>query len=228
MEIKEELMGLLTNPFAGLTNNNIPGIQDACGKIAEMLFNNFCIKCDNKTFRLAEIEFYYYKNDESSNNNFNLDWNKETYPRNKDAGEFFFHYSGMDICFQCHFEEKEKNDEFGEFGGILIRSLFDGDRIIAGPLFCANTILNACKNEMPKLVPTDKQECKYNLDLRCGISSDKEQKKDEKLFLCYYVTHVENKKKYWENTSERIAWDKKNGKFKKCIRNYKKERGFKC
>ena len=229
MRISEELRKKLTNPFDGVKNNNIQGIQDRCNEIAEMLFNQHCIKCGNKTFRFAEIEFYYYKNDESNTNNFNLDWNKETYPRNKDAGEFFFHYSGTDICFQCHFEEKEKNDEYGEFGGILIRSLLDGEKIIAGPLFCSNAILNACKAQMPKLESVDDyKQCKYEKDLRCGISSDEKQKKDKMLFLCYYVTHVNNKKLTWNVTSERISWNKKIRKFRKTARNYKNERGWKC
>ena len=231
MEITNELKDMLTNPFDGVNNTNIQDIQKRCKKIAEMLFNKHCIKCGNKTFRFAEIEFYYYKNEESNKNNFNLDWNKETYPRNKDAGEFFFHYSGMDICFQCHFEEKEKNNEYGEFGGILIRSVLDGDKIIAGPLFCVNTILNACKSEMPSLEslrPTDYQQCEYKTDTRCGISSDKQQESGQELYLCYYVTHICNKELNWSNTSERIAWDKKNVRFKKSDRNYKRERDLKC
>ena len=45
------------------------------------------------------------------------------------------------------------NREEVKFGGILIRSIKDGDRIIAGPLKCKDEILNACKNEkMPKLI----------------------------------------------------------------------------
>ena len=51
------------------------------------------------------------------------------------------------------------NKEEVKFGGILIRSIKDGDRIIAGPLNCKDIILNACKNgEMPKLAEaTEKQ-----------------------------------------------------------------------
>ena len=226
MGITEELKKLLTNPFEGLTKVDVTCIQESCEKIAKMLFENYCIKCGNNTFRFAEIEFYYYKKEKTGDCNFDDNWNKETYPRNKNAGELFFHYSGVDICFQCHFEEKEKNDEYGEFGGILIRSLLDGDKIIAGPLFCANTMLNACKQQMPSLKQTDYQQCKYETETRCGISSDKQQERGKELSLCYYVTRVNNKELKWDVTSERISWNKKIGKFIKITRNYKKERNF--
>mgnify|MGYP003500673164 CR=1 FL=1 len=79
-----------------------------------------------------------------------------TYPRNDyKGGELFYHLSGIDICFDSQY-----NEESGRFGGILIRSIKDGDKIIAGPLNCKDEILNACKNgEMPKLIEVSgKQE----------------------------------------------------------------------
>ena len=217
----------LNNPFDGLKPTDVRGIQDRCSKIAKTLFENYCIKCGNKNFRLAEIEFYYYKNEENCDNNYNNTWNRETYPRKKDAKELFFHYSGIDICFQCNYDEKEKSNEYGEFGGILIRSILDGNKILAGPLFCANAMLNACKERMPELLPTDYQQCDFEKDRRCGISSDKTQEKGKELYLCYYVTSVCNKTIQWDETSERIEWNKKKGIFKKQTRNYKKERNFK-
>ena len=47
-------------------------------------------------------------------------------------------------------------------GGILIRSIKDGEKIIAGPLNSKDEILNACKNgKMPKLKKVSgKQEIK--------------------------------------------------------------------
>ena len=83
-------------------------------------------------------------------------WQEVTYPRNDyKGGELFYHLSGIDICFDSQY-----NGKSGKFGGILIRSIKDGDRIIAGPLNCKDEILNACKNgEMPKLIEVSgKQE----------------------------------------------------------------------
>ena len=60
--------------------------------IAEILFNNFAIQNNETKFRLTEIEFYWTSpthKDES------------TYKRkyvNPSAGEWFFHYSGVDIA----------------------------------------------------------------------------------------------------------------------------------
>ena len=222
--IMEKLIKLIENPITGIKKDNVDAYQNKCEEIAKELFFNYGIKCGNKTFRFAEIEFYYYKKDDSGNN-FDAPWNKETYQRSKNAGNLFFHYSGIDICFQCHFDEKEKDDENGEFGGILIRSLLDGKKILAGPSFCANAVLNACEEHMPILVPADNQFCKYEKTLRCGIPSDEKQE-GKKLLLCYYVTHVNNTELEWNKSSERISWDKKKGIFKKTTRNYKKERCF--
>lgn len=219
----KELYDLLKNPFHGLKQNEVADIQNRCFQIAKTLFENYCIVCGDKDYRFAEIEFYYYKKEESGNNNFDKDWNKETYPRNKDAGDLFFHYSGVDICFQCHYDDIEKNNEYGEFGGILIRSLLDGEKILAGPLFCATSMLNACKGNMPTLRQGDCQHCELDSMTRFGISSDKKLEKD-KLFLCYYAMNVNGKKLNWDKTSERIAWNKKSGVFKKQTRNYRKDR----
>lgn len=221
-----ENFDFLKNPFEGLETSNVTGIQNKFEKIAKNLFENYGIKCGDKIFRFAEIELYYYKKEEGSKKNWDDTWNRETYPRNKNAGEIFFHYSGADICFQCHFDERERKNEYGEFGGILIRSLLDGDKIIAGPLFCANTILNTCKNEMPILKSNTSQSYKFEKTIRCGIKSDENQEKGKELFLCYYATSVNDKILLWDKTSERIVWDKKNGEFNNKTRNYKRERKF--
>ena len=145
---------LFKNPFEGLSNYE--SIQDKCAEIARELFSNYHLACGNETFRFAEIEFYYYDRamylkDKNLNK-----WQEVTYPRdNYQGGQLFYHLSGIDICFDSQY-----NEESGRFGGILIRSIKDGDKIIAGPLNCKDEILNACKNgEMPKLIEVSgKQE----------------------------------------------------------------------
>ena len=137
----------LKNPFDGISNYECFKAQ--CRDIASKLFNNYGIKCNNKIFRLAEIEFYYYDSEQYLKDPSHHKWQEVTYPRNDyKGGELFYHLSGIDICFDSQY-----NEESGRFGGILIRSIKDGDKIIAGPLNCKDEILNACKNgEMPKLI----------------------------------------------------------------------------
>ena len=144
----------LKNPFDGISNYEC--FKAKCRDIASKLFNNYGIKCNTKIFRLAEIEFYYYDSEQYLKDRINLKWQKVTYPRNDyKGGELFYHLSGIDICFDSQYKEKS-----GKFGGILIRSIKDGEKIIAGPLNSKDEILNACKNgKMPKLIKVSgKQE----------------------------------------------------------------------
>ena len=143
----EEIIELLKNPFDGLPDYE--SIKKKCEEIAQKLFDNNGIKSGDKTFRFAEIEFYYYDRamylkDKNLNK-----WQEVTYPRDGyEAGQLFYHLSGIDICFDSQY-----NGKSGKFGGILIRSIKDGNMIIAGPLNCKDEILNACKNgKMPKLI----------------------------------------------------------------------------
>lgn len=144
----------LKNPFDGISNYE--SFKAKCRDIAGELFTSYGIECNNKIFRLAEIEFYYYDSEQYLKDPSHHKWQEVTYPRNDyKGGEMFYHLSGIDICFDSQY-----NEESGRFGGILIRSIKDGDKIIAGPLNCKDEILNACKNgEMPKLIEVSgKQE----------------------------------------------------------------------
>ena len=144
----------LKNPFDGISNYE--SFKAKCRDIAGELFTSYGIECNNKIFRLAEIEFYYYDSEQYLKDPSHHKWQEVTYPRNDyNGGELFYHLSGIDICFDSQY-----NEESGRFGGILIRSIKDGDKIIAGPLNCKDEILNACKNgEMPKLIEVSgKQE----------------------------------------------------------------------
>ena len=90
--------------------------------IAKNLLNNFVIRKGEKLFRLVEIEFYYNITDNAD----------ITYKRVTEAGEWFNHDWGVDLCF--------KSNETA-FGGILIRSIectddVKKDKFINGPLKC--------------------------------------------------------------------------------------------
>lgn len=214
----EDLKGILSHPLDGLTKDDdvIKKTQERFEQIARSLFGDFAIQCGGKQFRFAEIEFYYYKQGE-----WNEDWNKETYPRNnKQAGELFYHYSGVDICFASHFN---KNNT-AEFGGILIRSLLDEDKILAGPLYCANLMLNTCQNNLPMLTHVVHKDFLIKSTKRCNIKSDKQA--SMQLNLCYFADTYNGNKLDWTNTCVREDWDKDLERIKHAKRNYLNDRKF--
>ena len=111
--------------------------------MAKDILSNLVIMVDETAYCPLEIEFYYY------NKNFNNEETfKRTYERKCEAGEFFLHYSGLDICFATI-------DDC--YGGILIRSMLKhkngNEDIIAGPLKCANEIINQCFKSKKKAHP---------------------------------------------------------------------------
>lgn len=176
-------------------------------EIANCLIQDYHIVCGKRTFRLAEIEFYYY--DKSCLNN---EWNQKTYPRTeKEAGKLFFHYSGVDICFPSNFGS-------GKFGGILIRSLYDEStkQYISGPLLCANEMLNACSEtgEWPQIKISNNQKCNILQTSRYGIKYESEGFTDT---LCFYDEGVAK-----TETTKYETWDFKEGKVKYNSRNYRK------
>lgn len=93
--------------------------------IAQTLFDNYAIQTHNALYRLTEIEFYWNSPNHIDNSTYKR---KHVDPK---AGDWFFHYSGVDIAL--------KNEETGGYGGILIRGLFDIERktAIKGPMVCA-------------------------------------------------------------------------------------------
>lgn len=102
--------------------------------IANILLNWCIIRVNSRRFRMLEIEFYLLGGKHND---------IITYPRtDMEGGEWFFHPSGVDLCFYSHCErndghfvlEKDKN----RFGGILIRSIEEVDyqmKPIGDPIF---------------------------------------------------------------------------------------------
>lgn len=94
--------------------------------IADILINQYAIQTHDSVFRMIDLEFYW---DSQTHED------KSTYPRNHvnpKAGDWFFHYSGVDIAL------KNENGH----GGILIRGIYDTNekaekRIYKGPMVCA-------------------------------------------------------------------------------------------
>lgn len=214
--MEENLKKLLTNPFENIKDGNIKDFQKECKKIATKLLKDYCIQCGNKYYYFAEIEFYYYDKEK-----WNEEWNEKTYPRNnKNAGDFFFHYSGVDICFYSKFEE-------GKFGGILIRSLKDENgNFITGPSVCMLEILNTCFEQKmnPSLEKSQNDGCIFCEQpiARYGITY-KDKQEDKK--LCFYDERLKAKQK---NEFANAKWDytqNTNGEVKginKLVRYYKR------
>ena len=124
-------------------------------QIAHNLMNNYCIRCWEKDYYVAEIEFYYYREeDKVFFEERKKNWEEITYPRKTNAGDLFYHLSGIDICFESDLK-KDKSGMIGYGGGILIRAIVDANdpqELIVGPLTCKDKILNACAGkEMPSL-----------------------------------------------------------------------------
>ena len=138
-------------------------------------------------YYLEEIEFYYnnsiIEEEEITYTSKDKKEKKEkkekknyfscTYKRKRDAEQLFWHYSGVDICFQS-------DDKC--YGGILIRSLTkeytnqDGKlvrELIAGPLRCANDIINQCIenkiNTIPRVDKVERYDDEYLKKLRSTI-----------------------------------------------------------
>ena len=152
--------------------------QEYFDGIARYIFGNVAITTGKDKqkikYYLEEIEFYYNngkipeeeitftkdkKEKKEKKNFFSC-----TYKRERDAKQLFWHYSGVDICFQ--------SDETC-YGGILIRSLikeYDNEvkELIAGPLRCSNELINqgVLSNSIPQI-----NEIKWSTDRNVSINN---------------------------------------------------------
>lgn len=187
MEISEKLKIILSKVD---TVSSKDGIESKFSEIAEDLLLKTEIKIgEDIRYTLEEIEFYYYKKDV-----FEEGYNICTYPRDCDAGDFFWHYSGVDICFKSYDDA---------FGGILIRSMRkkvgDTDEgIIGGPMRCAIDLANCCAKtgESLKLEIREKEKDKRTTSktIRQGVKADYEELLDDNkktirpvVNYCYYI-----------------------------------------
>lgn len=94
-------------------------------RIAQTLFDNYAIQAHDVLYRLTEIEFYWNSPNHIDNSTYKR---KHVDPK---AGDWFFHYSGVDIAL--------KNEKTNGYGGILIRGIYDikNKVMIKGPMVCA-------------------------------------------------------------------------------------------
>lgn len=195
-----ETFDFTIDSFLGLTNSS------KLTELASCIMNNYCIYNGCYHYRPIEIEFYVYKHGEHED--------RHVYPRIKKAKDIFFHYSGMDICFNTS-ENKDC------FGGILIRALEreEDKQFIGGPLVCVNEVLNTATG----ILVVEKKKIKEpeNADQfgqRVGINAlpnieDTYYNKDYRFI----------RKDIKENTSFglRTTYDYSNNEFKEISNSYK-------
>jgi len=160
-------------------------------EIANALFHNYEIKKGDKTYDFVEIEFYYYSEDHKD---------IMTYPRNTAVGEWFNHYSGVDIAFKSKKEDKpnripkSKDVEINvSSGGILIRIIQekvnpddpDNPKCTSGPdfTFCElfDHIDSSNCDRFPQIVEKEVSNETIHPKLRVNITADKYKKKYEAL-----------------------------------------------
>jgi hypothetical protein len=217
----EELKKLLTDPFDGKRTDEIAKTVE---NIAKTLFRDYYIDCNGKKFYFAEIEFYYWQNDELDKG-FNQKWNRVTYPRISQAGDFLFHLSGVDICFNSYYNI-DNFDASDRFGGILIRSIRDeAGNVTAGPWNCMLKIINECRGGMmPQILKAD-QPCNIEKNIKSTYRAlgkdDQKKEEDNPLKLCFYDSSIPKDK--WGNQI-RVTLVKDKGVLKKNKSSYKTDR----
>lgn len=141
--------------------------DDVFKTIALELMTKYAIKAKN-IYSLIEIEFYLYKE--------GVHQDTAVYPRFSHAGDFFYHYSGIDISF-------ETDIEIMTFGGILIRSLknIDTGEIIAGPLRCKDELLN--EGVLPQIIMHKVDVVKIDKTTRQGISKGGKENNEYRFYV---------------------------------------------
>lgn len=166
-------------------------LEETFAEIANILLLHTQITIGNNvSYTIEEIEFYYYRNEYFDGPEFYC-----TYPHISKACDFFFHYSGVDICF-------ESTDY--SFGGILIRSLKRKEKgaeeeLIGGPMRCSTELANVCSRTGEKIALVVNGHKIKNVTpdatIRQGIKTDysvMDGKIAPVIKYCYYIPQREN------------------------------------
>lgn len=89
------------------------------------LLTEYCLSVNGIAYHFAEIELYWFDAARHPD--------RSVLKRDATSGEIFFHQYGLDLS---------SKTAPGKYGGILIRSLACGARVISGPMRCKSEILN--------------------------------------------------------------------------------------
>jgi hypothetical protein len=136
-------------------------IREYMAGLAGELLKNYHIQKGKDEYYLAAVEFYFCSKKHPD---------IITYPRELEAGQWFFHQSGIDLTFKSRFTPYNNHKSMVDteqpyfFGGILVRQilkrsnmeLFDGPYKCEWELFDKFDALCPRVDEMPILVPNDK------------------------------------------------------------------------
>lgn len=146
--------------------------------IAYELFNNYAIQNHDSIYRITDIEFYWTSP---------IHKDESTYKRihvNPNQGEWFFHYSGVDIAL------KNKN---GGHGGILIRGIFDINekKKYKGPLVCMMKLFSGTsafeKSIETKIVKHEFKKEEFKNSIRIGLGENAKKSGTDQLNYRYYI-----------------------------------------
>lgn len=161
-----------------LTLEGVTDYEEAFKKIADALLNRFAIRKGDNYYRFVEIEFYHSKTDEDTYRENNVE-RTLTYKRKANAGEWFFHPSGVDITFA--------SDGNCNYGGILIRSIVMNSNFFCGPYRVEDELFgkfNAFEspNDFPQIVAHHFSKENFNVITRWGIKPEKFPNDFKKLY----------------------------------------------
>ena len=185
--------------------------QKSFTSIAQILMGKYIIKKGTERYRIVEIEFYAFSNDHED---------YITYPRTTNAGQWFFHQSGVDLTFESQdIDIKHNNGKIlvnlasqPQFGGILIRGLYkmdtseDEEPYIFGPQKCVNVLwdkfnaLSSSPDEYPTIIRASREDnltthnliyCKRCINIKDENTSLKIKGWIKRLNLCNRVSPEE-------------------------------------
>lgn len=152
--------------------------------IASALFHNYAIQNHDSIFRIIEIEFYWTSHNHKDDS---------TYKRNHvdpKQGEWFFHYSGVDIAL--------KNDKTGGYGGILIRAIRDikEKRVYKGPMVCAMKLFSGTDafsdSIKTRIVEHEFKKTNIKKGQRKGLGENAKKSGTDKLNYNYFIEPDDN------------------------------------
>jgi len=168
--------------FLKIANETVIEFKEIAKKIAQELFDNYAIQTHDSIFRLTEIEFYWHSDNHAD---------KSTYERkyvNPKAGEWFFHYSGVDIAL--------RNEETGGYGGILIRGIYDinskksyyGPLVSVMKLFSGSNAFNS--TIQTKFIPHNFVKSDVIKGLRIGLGKNAKESGADQYQYRFYIDPI--------------------------------------
>ncbi len=180
-------------------------IQKAFDDMARYIFERISLQAGAKEYLFTEIEFYYYSPQHKHRDPFckrNPVHARETQCPEIPSDKLFFHYSGVDICF----DNKDRSKQ--EYGGILIRGIkearADGTNFINGPLKTLCRLLNDAQQTGDVRICLKKAKTPRMLEhapkssARIGLKAplgDAEKQKYKKKKYRYYLPDTKGIKK---------------------------------